>query len=94
MATTPESPAIMATRPESPAIMDVTQESPAIMDATPEIAAVINIALEATKVVPRHLRLASSLVDTPLMSVQQLASLWWYQVWGLRGSPSINCTPC
>lgn len=50
----------MTTTPQPPAIMDVTLEFPVIM----------NVAPEATKAVLRRLRLASSLADTPLMSVQ------------------------
>ncbi|ROL55330.1 hypothetical protein DPX16_22806 [Anabarilius grahami] len=51
----------MTITPESPAVMDATPESPAIMDAMPESQAVMDAAPEATKVVPRCLKLASSL---------------------------------
>ncbi|ROL42370.1 Fatty acid-binding protein, brain [Anabarilius grahami] len=65
----PEHPAVTDATPESLAIMDATLESSAVMDATPVFPVVMNAAHEDIKAVPWHLRLASSLEDTPLTSV-------------------------
>lgn len=76
MAASPVSADKMVSIPEPPtvtyvtlAITDATLESSAVIDATSVFPVVMNAAHEDIKAVPRHLRLASSLGDTPLTSV-------------------------
>ncbi|XP_016124022.1 uncharacterized protein [Sinocyclocheilus grahami] len=70
IAATPESPAVMVITPEPPTIKGATPESSAIIDATSVFPVVMNVSKEVIKVGPRHLRLSSSLEDTPLTSVR------------------------
>lgn len=60
MASIPEPPTVTYVMPESLAIMDTTSVFPVVMNA---------VNGDIFKAVPRHLRLASNLEDTPLMSV-------------------------
>lgn len=82
MISTPEPPPITDTMPESQAIIGAMPEYSAITDTTSVFPVVIKVAHESIRTTPRHLRLALSLEDTPLMLCRQLASLWCYQVWG------------
>ncbi|ROL43073.1 hypothetical protein DPX16_9149 [Anabarilius grahami] len=70
MAATPVSSDKLATMPEPLLIMAATPEPPAIMDATSVFLVVMSAAHKNIKAFPRLLRLASSLEDTPLMSVR------------------------
>ncbi|ROJ36109.1 Cadherin-1 [Anabarilius grahami] len=67
MAAIPEPPALTDTTPESPAFTGASPESSAIMDATSVFLVVMNVAHEAIKAARSRLRLASSLLGTPLM---------------------------
>lgn len=50
---------VMAATPASCSVMAATPKSPAVIDGTSVFPAVMNIAPEATKTVPRRLRLMS-----------------------------------
>lgn len=70
MATSSEPHHEMASSPESPAIMASTPGSSAVMDIASVFLGIMNVPHEAIKMCPRLLRLVSSLVDPPLLSVQ------------------------
>lgn len=73
MAATPEPPAIIDATPELPAIRVASSEPSAIVDVMPKSSAVtdvVNVALEDTQAFQGHLRVVSSVEDTPLMSVK------------------------
>lgn len=55
----PESPIIMAGATETRHVMGTMPESPATMDAMSVFPAIMNVAIEATKAITRHWKLAS-----------------------------------